>query len=73
MPKPKLTDEELAARMERVRLNNARLTERARRVTEDESSFAVLEAQRMKEDMALRQKRVEAVKVRRELEYVPFQ
>ena len=59
--------------MERVRLNNARLTERARRVTEDESSFAVLEAQRMKEDLALRQKRVEAAKVRHELEYVPFQ
>ena len=58
--------------MERVAANNARLTERARKAHEDESSFATLEAERRAEDAARRvterRKAVEADKNRRELE-----
>jgi hypothetical protein len=74
--KPKLTDEELAARMERVKLNNARLTERARKAVEDETSFQVLEKQRRAQDVkhqVEKKKRIEAEKNRKELEYhVPW-
>ncbi|KAF8246750.1 hypothetical protein K440DRAFT_630612 [Wilcoxina mikolae CBS 423.85] len=70
--KPKLTDEELAERMERVKLNDARLRERARKANEDESSFQVLEEQRRQLDSVRRlqdrKKNVEQEKNRRELD-----
>ena len=74
MPKAKLTEEELATRMERIKLNNARLIERARKADEDESSFQVQEEQRRQRDSVRRvherKKTVEQEKNRRELEYV---
>ncbi|KAI5778370.1 hypothetical protein EDC01DRAFT_622768 [Geopyxis carbonaria] len=69
---PKLTDEELAARMERVKLNNQRLTERRRKAEEDETKFQAQEEARKKNDavkrFADRKKKVEQEKNRRELD-----
>lgn len=68
---PKLTEDELAARMEKVKLNNKRLTERRRKAEEDENSFQQAEAARKQTDakqrLIDRQKQVEAEKNRREL------
>jgi hypothetical protein len=59
--------------MERVRLNNARLTARAQKAAEDETSFHELEEQRRAQDAVQREvekkKRIEAEKNRRALEY----
>ncbi|RPA96735.1 hypothetical protein L873DRAFT_1214081 [Choiromyces venosus 120613-1] len=70
--KPKLTEDELAARLERVKLNNQRLIERRRKAEEDESSFQVAEEARKQADvhkrMADRKKRAEADRNRKELD-----
>lgn len=59
--------------MEKVRLNNQRLTERRRKAEEDETDFERREAARKQTDakkrLEERKKRVEAEKNRRELEY----
>ncbi|CUS08360.1 unnamed protein product, partial [Tuber aestivum] len=70
--KPKLTEDELAARLERVKLNNQRLIERRRKAEEDESSFQVAEEARKQADvhkrLADRKKRAEADRNRKELD-----
>lgn len=59
--------------MERVRLNNARLTERAQKAADDQTSYQVLEEQRKTQDSARRARegrmRVEEMKNRKEIEY----
>ncbi|KAG0634703.1 hypothetical protein HOY80DRAFT_985364 [Tuber brumale] len=70
--KPKLTEDELAARLERVKLNNQRLIERRRKAEEDESSFQVAEEARKQADvhkrLTDRKKRAEADRNRKELD-----
>ncbi|TGZ83787.1 hypothetical protein EX30DRAFT_346531 [Ascodesmis nigricans] len=69
--KPKLTEEELAARMEKIRLNNKKLTERRKAAEEDETNFEKQEALRKQSDakqrLLDRKKRIEAEKNRREM------
>jgi hypothetical protein len=71
-PQPKLTEDQLAERLERVKLNNQRLVERRRKVEEDENSFQVQEEARKQADvhkrLADRRKRADADKTRKELE-----
>ncbi|PWW80827.1 hypothetical protein C7212DRAFT_161639 [Tuber magnatum] len=67
-----LSGDELAARLERVKLNNQRLIERRRKAEEDESSFQVAEEARKQADvhkrLADRKKRAEADRNRKELD-----
>lgn len=67
-----MTEEELAARMEKVKLNNKRLTERRRKAEEDENSYQKSEAARKQLDaqqrLIERKKQMEAEKNRRELD-----
>lgn len=70
--KPKLTEEELAERMARIKLNNERLTERRRKAEEDESTFQTQELARKEADaakrIAERKKKAVADRDRRELD-----
>jgi len=71
--KPKLTGEELAARMEQIRVNNARLTARAQKAADDQTSYQVLEEQRRVQDEVRRARegrlRMEEMRNRKEIEY----
>jgi hypothetical protein len=62
----------MAEKMERIRANNARLTERAQKAAEDESAFEVAEQQRKQQDsqrrLEQRRKQQQEVRVVRELE-----
>lgn len=70
--RPKLTDEELAAKMERVKLNNQRLIEKRRKAEEDELRFKREEEEIKKKDeesrMEEEKRRVAAEKGRKELD-----